>query len=88
MKRKHTLDAAIHSHAMIVLRLRSDIKLLLSPLFFIIIIIGIHTYTQIQSWTYYYYLGMNIINLTNLILTLFGQTNHKKIVYDYEKGGI
>lgn len=34
MKRKHTLDAAIHSHAMIVLRLRSDIKLLLSPLFF------------------------------------------------------
>ena len=48
-KNKQTLDAAIHSHAMIVLRLRSDIKLLLSPLFYFIIIIGIHTYTQIQS---------------------------------------
>ncbi len=51
MKRKHTLNAAIHSHAMIVLRLRSDIKLLLSPLFFLLLLlflayIHIHKYSH------------------------------------------
>ena len=73
MKRKHTLNAAIHSHAMIVLRLRSDIKLLLSPLFFLLLLLFL-AYIHIHKYSH---------ELIIIVVVFINNKNIKSSSYHY-----